>query len=391
MFGKESDIRRSIERSLNKDSTPGYPYAALASSNKKLMDEHGDLVWKLVVDRLNTWAEYHGDYNSMEAEEMVEKNFCDPVKLFVKDEPHSKEKVAKGKFRIISSVSLVDQIIERLLHSKQNMNEIEMWDTCPSKPGLGLHDDGMKLIEKSIERLLSVNGKVMCTDVSGWDWSVQQWELEDDMECRWRLAGQTEDSLFAHLCRVNAMVVGKSVFVDSDGICYAQPEGGVQLSGRYCTSSSNSRMRVIATMHARIEAGLEPTYNGKIGIDAMGDDSNEVHAPEIIEKFYCLGHTIKEVSVHDKVAGVEFCSQIFNQDGFAYPAKPSKTAFRFFGRPTTNTEYPDLWPQLSFYLRHLVGDEKEKIGKLAMARVEGAIKRLNGKQENEASRAEARK
>jgi len=314
----------------------------------------------------------------MTPEELVQEGFCDVVKVFVKDEPHKRTKVAEGRVRIISSVSLVDQIIERLLHRVQNMNEIEVWPTCPSKPGLGLHDDGLLVLSSNISDLLKVNGKIACTDVSAWDWSVQDWELEDDMEVRIKLARASPESVYAHLCRINALCVSRTVFVDSDGFMWAQSGVyGGQLSGRYCTSSSNSRMRVIATLHCR---GMSNGYDdvlvcddaGKrhIGIIAMGDDSVEVLVPGLREGLTTLGHDCKLVDVHDQLKGVEFCSQVFDGEGYAYPASPAKTTYRFLSRKLAEQSMAELWAQLSWYLRHLRSAEKELISKLANARVE---------------------
>lgn len=359
----------------------------LASTNKKLFEDYGNDIWSLVMDRLNIWLDYSGNYEDLEAEDLVRLGFCDPVKLFVKDEPHSKEKVKDGRYRLISSVSIVDQIIERLLHSRLNGNCIEMWDECPSKCGLGLHDDGMILITESIKRLIALRGEVMATDVSGWDWSVQGWEIRDAMEVRIKLAQATEDSVFAHLCRINAMVVSSSVFVDPDGNCYAQTSPGIQLSGRYCTSSDNCFMRIVACLHARIMAGLEPLVDGKCGIDAMGDDSVEVAFEQILEQYEKIGHRIKGVTYNSSVEGVEFCSQVFAESGLAKPVQASKTVFRFLSRSKDTQEYPELWAQLSWYLRHLGGPEKEKIRKLAMARVDRVINRINGESKKPTTQA----
>lgn len=282
--------------------------------------------------------------------------------------------------RIISSCSLVDQIVERLLHRIQNMNEIEVWPDCPSKPGLGLHDEGMQILARNIKDLLQVNGKVVCNDMSAWDWTVQEWELRADMEARIQLARASDDSLYAFLCRVNAFCVARSVFVDSDGYMWAQDKVyGGQLSGRYCTSSSNSRMRVLASLVARQLSGYptlvkRPDGKESIGMMSMGDDTVEVHLPGIDEGLNELGHICREFSVHEELAGVDFCSQVWRSDGFAGPTKPAKTVYRFLSRKHSTPGYVDLWSQLCWYLRHTGGDDLSIIRSLGEARVERATK-----------------
>lgn len=255
------------------------------------------------------------------------------------------------------------------------MNEIERWDSCPSMAGLGLHDDGLVTITHSIERLLRNSGRIDCSDVSAWDWTVQEWELELDMEARIGLC-HAQDLVYATLARVNAICVANTVFVTPNGKMYSQTSPGVQLSGRYCTSSSNSRMRVMATLLARYRATgqMVVDIDGKeaLGIMSMGDDSVEVHCEGIKDGLNEIGHICKMVETHDSVVGVDFCSQIFDGFGNAYPAAPAKTVYRFLSHKASEIKSGDLAAQLAWYFRHLVGEEKETITKLVIARVERA-------------------
>jgi hypothetical protein len=295
---------------------------------------------------------------------------CDPIKVFIKDEPHKASKISEGRLRIISSVSLVDQIIERLLCSGQNNVEIDMWEGLQSKPGMGLHDAGLDVLRSNIEGLLEVNGEVMCTDVSAWDWSVPEWLLRDEMEVRAILGGS--QPLYTHFCRVIGMVVSRSLYVDPDGMCWDSKYHGIQNSGRYCTSSSNSRMRVMLSMMCRKLAGKSPVL-APFDIIAMGDDSVEVSCREAVPFFERLGFKVSMVTFHSAVKGVEFCSHFFGETG-AYPVSPAKTCYRFFSRPSSFQEFSDLQAQLAYYLRHCGKDFRDKIASMTTARVERAKK-----------------
>lgn len=51
---------------------------------------------------------------SLSAVERVWLYLVDPVRFFVKNEPHSVDKVLNRRFRLISSFSVVDSIVQRL-------------------------------------------------------------------------------------------------------------------------------------------------------------------------------------------------------------------------------------------------------------------------------------
>lgn len=329
-----------------------------------------------MADQFNQALKFGERVFDMGPRDLVRNGICDVVKTFIKDEPHKLAKIESGKLRLIASVSLVDQIKTRLLCNKQNTAEIDTWETCPSCPGLGLHDDGMQVIAASARRMLR-HGKVAETDVSGWDWSVKDWELMLDAECRSGLAGANPKGVFDFLLRVHAHCVANSVYVTPDGSMWEQRIPGAQLSGDYNTSSTNSRMRVSASLMSRLWSNQPLSIDGWIPVKAMGDDTFELDFPGLQEGLNAIGHTCRFVKRNSQLAGLAFCSQVFREDGMAYPEDPSKTTFRFLGHKFSSDNYPELWAQLSWYLRHLEGEEKEVIGKLGQARVERA-KKLNG-------------
>jgi len=348
-------------------STPGVPYCRLGSTNGQVLESHSEYVRELVAERFVRVVEAGETLFSMSAEELVRAGLRDPVRLFIKDEPHTLEKIERGKLRLISGVSLVDQFWERKLSGLQNSAEIANWETCPSKPGIGLDDDGLRSLAKQIEKE-EVDTE---TDVSGWDWSVQEWELEDDAECRRILAGATSESLFAFLTRAQAYCVAHSVFCLPTGELVSQEEGGVQLSGSYNTSSTNSRMRGLVSLNARLlKAG--PGGNlpglvekgrliGRVGVIAMGDDSVEKGFGGIKEALESMGHKVKMVKMNESLSGTSFCSHKWREDGLAEPETAIKTVFRFLSHPPGSPDYPAWYAQLAWVLRnhqdrvHLLG------------------------------------
>lgn len=51
-------------------------------------------------------------------DELQTRPSCDPVRVFIKEEPASKNKRETGALRLISSVSIVDTVVHRLLFGK---------------------------------------------------------------------------------------------------------------------------------------------------------------------------------------------------------------------------------------------------------------------------------
>jgi len=363
-----------------KDSHPGYPWCKLGRDNGMVLNGYGNTIWTEVAKRIDAILQYGDSVFSMTPEELVRNGLCDTVKVFIKKEPHSLTKIAQGKLRIIASVSLVDQIVTRLLCMRQNKAEINTWQHCPSSPGMGLHDDGLAIIWETAQTF-DRSGEICETDISGWDWSMQQWELDLDAVIRSELMGVTPDSGLAHLLKAHAYIVGHSVFAMPDGELLAQTVAGGQLSGDYNTSSTNSRGRIIGSLAARYKCGYsmlsKAEYERKfpqLGIKAMGDDSFEIWFEGLEEALESIGHTVKMCVKRPGLSGFEFCSQVFVGRGKAYPVDFSKTLFRFLSHNPADPKYPEYRAQLFWYFRHLPPDLSQKVKRLADARVERAQK-----------------
>jgi len=336
------------------------------------------MVWDEVAKRMTNILRAGDSIFEMTPQQLCENNLVDVVKVFIKKEPHSQKKIAEGRLRIIASVSLVDQIITRLLCMRQNKAEIKLWESCPSAPGMGLTDDGFRVIWETASRMAKT-GIVCETDVSGWDWSVQQWELDLDAECRIELMNMDGTSNIAHMLRAHAYMVGHSVFAMPDGELLAQTIPGGQLSGDYNTSSTNSRCRVIASLAARWRKGFRTATKEDLhkmfpllGIKAMGDDSFEIWFEGLVECLEEIGHVVKMCVKRPNLENFEFCSQVFVGPGVAYPVDFSKTLFRFLSHNPADPKYPEYRAQLLYYFRHLPETLFLQIKRLADARVERA-------------------
>uniref|UniRef100_A0AAD2KQ83 P1-P2 fusion protein n=1 Tax=Celmisia lyallii enamovirus TaxID=2885090 RepID=A0AAD2KQ83_9VIRU len=301
---------------LQMDAGSGVPYAQI--ENRRFNGDWftsaevmGDL-WRLVLARLQRML----DYTWISPEQAVFDGVTDPVRLFIKGEPHKISKIQEGRFRIIASVSLVDQLVARMLFQDQNKIELARYRDLPSQPGMGLSQDWQ--VKEFTGRLAQLAGApsakdlvrnwgkyLVPTDCSGFDWSVPMWLLEDDLEIRNRLTLQLSPEL-KQLRHMWLTTLGNSLFCLSDGALLAQTTPGIQKSGSYNTSSSNSRIRVLMSVHAGAEWCV-----------AMGDDAIESPTTNL-SVYQDLGFKCERAESFD------FCSHIFHSEDVAVPCNVGK-------------------------------------------------------------------
>jgi len=221
----------------------------------------------------------------------------DPIRVFIKNEPHKKSKLSSGFLRLISNVSVLDEIIDRLLFGAQNQVEIDNWFKIPSKPGIGFTDEMMQLISREVFSAQATSPKA-CIDFSSHDWTVQEFQFWFDCRCRIILAGLDEESIWARLIRNRFYCVMMGVFVLSDGSMFAQLQPGLIKSGWLCTGSSSSRI----VRGDCVLSGVDWSMH-------MGDDLITDLVPGLKESLTGLGKIVKFIEpVSDSF---EFCSTIF--------------------------------------------------------------------------------
>lgn len=303
---------------INGKASPGVPLSSIAAKNEVLVTRHLDFLVHAVVQRL-----FHLSDEILpekpSPEWLVSQGYCDPVRVFVKQEPHPMRKLDEGRVRLISSVSLVDQLVERVLFGRQNRKEITQWKSIPSKPGMGLSlTEQMKSVFEQVSSL-AASREAAEADISGFDWSVQEWELNLDLEVRLRLGNFPPKLEMAARNRFKCFM--NSVFQLSNGELISQVSPGLMKSGSYCTSSTNSRIRVAMAY-----------LIGSPWCIAMGDDSVEGYVTNAREKYESLGHICKDYLVCRKkkgeLDGFNFCSHWISRS-HSYLDSVGKTLYRF--------------------------------------------------------------
>nr|QNH90454.1 P1-P2 fusion protein [Cucurbit aphid-borne yellows virus] len=306
--------------SLEFDAGIGVPYIAYGRPTHRGWVEDPKLLpilARLTFNRLQKMLEVR--FEHLSPEELVQAGLCDPIRVFVKGEPHKQSKLDEGRYRLIMSVSLIDNLVARVLFENQNKREITLWRAVPSKPGFGLSTDEqvaefMKILSAQVgiapkELINDWQSHLIATDCSGFDWSVSDWLLEDDMEVRNRLTLDINETT-KRLRSAWLKCISNSVLSLSDGTLLAQQVPGVQKFGSYNTSSSNSRIRVMAAFHCGAEWAM-----------AMGDDALESVGSNLA-KYAELGFKV-EVS-----SKLEFCSHIFEREDLAIPVNKAKMVYK---------------------------------------------------------------
>jgi len=273
----------------------------------------------------------------------VVAGLCDISKLFCKEEPHSQKKLDEGRIRLIVSMSIVDNIIARLLFALQNNTEINNWETIPSKPGVGFSDVNLTNLYKGT---ISKKDKAMA-DVTGWDWAMQEFDFAADLERRAFLNGG-KNSIWYKIASAHFYVVQRKLFMLADGSLYAQVNPGIMPSGWYCTSSTNSFVRCLNSYWVQLQSGLM-TY--ELWAEAMGDDCLERFV-EDAKRFYAdLGKILKFYeSFTDEF---EFCSLLF-KDGIGAPVSPDKMLVNLFQHANREMAFKvQVFNQFAYETRNL--------------------------------------
>lgn len=247
------------------------------------------------IERLNNLT--IEELSVMGRKERLDRGLMDPIRVFVKNEPHKIEKIKQGRVRLIMSVSLTDKMIEMLLSRHLCKLEIAHWPLIPSKPGIGFTERDNHLVYDDIMNA----GLPMCyADVSGWDMNVKEWMIHDEAEGIIKLCANPNNT-WAHLLRAKAYLESESIFQFSDGEMVMPTFKGVVNSGKLRTSRGNSFIRV------RVADLI-----GSRKIIAAGDDTVESFVEGALEKYADLGIVLKEyIPVSDSF---EFCSHKYERN-----------------------------------------------------------------------------
>jgi len=145
-----SKVIDELKTQIKPEASPGVPLSRISLRNDKLFSYLGERFNEMVLDRLELlMGTSLENMEKMTRRECVARGFMDPVRVFVKNEPHKLSKIQTGRVRLIMSVSIIDKMIEMLLARHSCKKNIANWKTIPSKPGIGFSSDDRNVISQT--------------------------------------------------------------------------------------------------------------------------------------------------------------------------------------------------------------------------------------------------
>lgn len=326
------------------DANPGVPFMMEFKENAQVITDALPQLVEACQFRLKLWADTPWrEVRKLASDQIVGLGFNDITRVFVKQEPHAQAKIDTGRFRLISSRSLIDQICEAVVFRPLVNQTINSWVEQPLKPGIGFTDEMIAALIASVESKFP-GGKVG-NDVSGWDWSLLLFlfDAAADVQCdRYKRGGCLTERL-ENAVRNSIYSLATGLWMTSDGLILAQTILGIMKSGSLITAELNSIMRVLASFTALEPGGdLQKAY-----AISMGDDCLEDPQPR---DYSSLGLRITDVFFAGPREEFEFCSHMFDpQSNTAALTSWPRTLYRFLSQKSRD---PALLYQLHYELRH---------------------------------------
>lgn len=284
-FDEKEAFLRAVKK-LDWTSSPGVPYCYSNPTN-------GDM-----------FGVVEGEPNMMKVEEvwqMVRQRMfdgtCDPIRLFVKPEPHKQKKIDRKQWRLISSVSVVDQLIDHMLFGEINDQLVKNWFETPMKIGWTPFKGGYKLVPK---------GKVLAVDKSSWDWTVQAWLVEQVMRLRKALADASSPRYKDWVKLVEwrySCLFDRPILQLSNGVQIRQEWVGCMKSGCVNTITDNSMDQLLLHLRICIELDIPIGW-----FWALGDDTLQGIPQKVVEymrslRQFCI---VKQAIAKAEFAGFDF-------------------------------------------------------------------------------------
>lgn len=252
-------------RDVNMQGSPGHcSLNTLGTSNRTVLgfDLDGNidpvryaLVRETVLRRYNRVVSGVGN-------EML----CDPIKLFIKLEPIKTSKVLDNRYRLISSVSLIDQIVDRILF----LSVAEKFKDSRLKTGCLVGYNPMKGGYIFFNSMFHPDRLNLMIDKTAFDWTVKPWMIRMAVKVLKLLNPLADDWWFNAVEQRFSSLFGNPEFIFSDGTKVIQPIQGVMKSGCYLTIVLNSILQL--AIH-RLSSIRSDVFDEMDFILVVGDDT----------------------------------------------------------------------------------------------------------------------
>ena len=317
-------VERAI-RQLKLDSSPGYPMNKHYALNSQVLENEYSVVVNVAAERL--YAMMHEDFSTLTDRQLLERGLRDPVRPFNKNEPHPERKWTLERYRLISGLSLIDQICERVLLSDFTFATKRRYPHLPTLIGIGFTDE---MNTEIYELVLGTPGSKKSGDVSGWDSCVNpQMTIGFTRVVISKCLNATKQWELALHNWSN--VTSRALYVLPSGKLIRPVNPGQVLSGSYVTTCWNSVMRATVA------------YKFSDEVFDAGDDAIEASSltvEELIEAYASVNINLREVCTIEE-GKFSFCSHTYStKDGQVVASLDSyeKALYKFFCNDTVTDE-----------------------------------------------------
>lgn len=323
---------------INPVSTPGWPLSVYGSDVDSVINILG--VEKVCLIATARYALMDAIplevMDPLPAMERVVLGIVGVKRLFVKNEPHTINKLAEGRERVIWNLDFIDQLIERALLHRQYSAEKAVYYEIPSVNGMGNTDEGIEVIR----------GRIGCiddpitSDMSGYDNTTSAWiERVEALRLCYSMGIEHYD------CPVSKMFdnLNTSVTIIPGGSIYAQKSKGGKKSGSYTTSQSGSAQRIMYSCFAFVDECEGGFAHG----DDCAESSRGVSDHEFVERYKRVGLRVKDLQRGD---GLEFCG--LSRGPNPTFLKPFKALTNFFQEVDKDKDPTERIVTIMHELRH---------------------------------------
>ncbi|APG75761.1 hypothetical protein 2 [Wenzhou sobemo-like virus 4] len=312
----DSEFNKALKE-IDMNSTPGYCMLTNLGSNNAQIFGWDGLTFD--PDRVSLVRQHV----KLRFDELLYGNaVCDDIKVFVKQEPHKLKKIQDGTYRLISAVSLIDTLIDRILFAWIARAQLSTVGETPCLIGWSPVRGGWRLITNKF-----ANEPVNCLDRSAWDWTVQGYLVDLWILFLENLPVNPPEWWLKMMKLRFKLLFEDAVFRFEDGTRVRQGTKGVMKSGCYLTillnSLSQSLLHYIANKRCGRPMALKQPFS--IGDDTVQEAMSWL--PEYVRQLEILGITVKGAKVQHWVEFAGFC---------------------FDGK----TCYPAYWQKHLFNLKH---------------------------------------
>lgn len=264
---------------------------------------------------------------------------------FEKGDTHPTRKATMGKWRIVVSLSLIDQLVERALISPV-LNLIK--DAYPSSNaviGIGFSDEQATEFGTKCDEMPR---PLYSSDVEGFEKVHGRTYIRHNAEmviAKIRNGGKYTKLAKALLFHANMITNPVYLIPSLDGTFWrliVRGEVGGMLSGSFFTTLYNTMTRQEAAALAKA-----------LDSQSSGDDCIESHdctPGELIEKYAKLGFKLRDV-VEIPHGRVEFCSHIFSKGNSGWTARLTNWSKALYNVLTKSVDQDQLF-QFYYETRH---------------------------------------